>query len=102
MIAGGADKGFDYRPMAHRMHSSVKALILFKGAGTDKIVATLPEKKTYPFFIVESMKKALKHAIICSDKGDIVLLSPGTASFGVFKNEFDRGDQFVSLVKKLK
>lgn len=34
-------------------------------------------------------------------KGDIVLLSPGAASFGLFKNEFDRGRQFVKEVKKI-
>ena len=34
-------------------------------------------------------------------RGDTILLSPGAASFGIFKNEFDRGDQFVKLVKKL-
>ena len=48
------------------------------------------------------MKEALKYAVICSDKSNIVLLSPGTASFGVFKNEYDRGDQFVRLVKNIK
>jgi UDP-N-acetylmuramoylalanine--D-glutamate ligase len=34
-------------------------------------------------------------------RGDTVLLSPGFASFGLFKNEYDRGDQFVKLVKKM-
>ncbi len=102
LIAGGADKGFEYRPMAKRMHKSVKALILFKGTGTDKIIAVLPKKKSYPFFIVGNMKEAIRNAIACSKKGDTILLSPGTASFGVFKNEYDRGDQFVSVVKKLK
>jgi UDP-N-acetylmuramoylalanine--D-glutamate ligase len=33
-------------------------------------------------------------------RGDVVLLSPGCASFGIFRNEFDRGDQFSALVKK--
>ena len=38
---------------------------------------------------------------IRSKKGDIILLSPGAASFGVFKNEYDRGEKFVRLVNKL-
>ena len=37
-----------------------------------------------------------------SEKGDVVILSPGAASFNLFKNEFDRGAQFVEAVKKLK
>jgi len=102
LLAGGADKQLDYRPMAKRMDKEVKALILFKGEGTEKIIRALPKKKVYPFFVVDGMKKALQHAVACSGRGDTVLLSPGTASFGVFKNEFDRGDQFTFLVKKLK
>ncbi len=48
------------------------------------------------------MKKAFKKAKKFAKKGDIILLSPGAASFGVFKNEYDRGEQFVKLVKQLK
>ncbi len=101
LLAGGADKQLDYRPMAQRINKTVKALILFKGAGTDKIAAALSMNKKYPFFIAGSMAEAIQLAQHNAQKGDIVLLSPGTASFGVFKNEFDRGDQFVALVKKL-
>jgi len=52
-------------------------------------------------YIVDNMKDAADTARDFARKGDIVLLSPGAASFGVFKNEFDRGDQFVKLVRKL-
>jgi len=44
------------------------------------------------------LKKANKFA----KNGDMVLLSPGAASFGIFKNEYDRGNQFVKLVKRIK
>lgn len=102
LLAGGADKGFNYHSMAMRMHRTAKALILFKGEGTNKIIAALPKKKPYPFFVAESMKEAIVAARACTRRGDTILLSPGTSSFGVFKNEYDRGDQFISLVKKLK
>jgi len=47
------------------------------------------------------MKEAVKKASSLAQKGDIVLLSPGAASFNLFENEFDRGNQFVKAVKKL-
>jgi UDP-N-acetylmuramoylalanine--D-glutamate ligase len=51
-------------------------------------------------YVVDKMKDAVDTAREFARKGDTVLLSPGATSFGIFKNEFDRGDQFVKLVKK--
>ena len=48
------------------------------------------------------MEEAVKESFLLGEKGDIILLSPGAASFNLFKNEFDRGIQFVKFVKKLK
>jgi len=48
-----------------------------------------------------TMRAAVKKAHLLAQEGDVVLLSPGAASFGLFKNEFDRGDQFVDAVKKV-
>jgi UDP-N-acetylmuramoylalanine--D-glutamate ligase len=57
--------------------------------------------KNFPeYIVVDSMQLAIKEARKSAKKGDIVLLSPGAASFGVFKNEYDRSDQFVKFVKK--
>ena len=50
--------------------------------------------------VFDNMKAAMKFAVANAKKGDIVLLSPGAASFGVFKNEFDRGEQFNKAVKR--
>jgi len=47
------------------------------------------------------MREAVKKAARLAQKGDIVLLSPGAASFNLFKNEFDRGEQFKEAVKNL-
>ena len=48
------------------------------------------------------MREAFQQAQNLARRGDLILLSPGAASFGIFKNEFDRGDQFNQLVRKLK
>ncbi|MBI5400992.1 MAG: UDP-N-acetylmuramoyl-L-alanine--D-glutamate ligase [Candidatus Yonathbacteria bacterium] len=101
LIAGGADKELDYASMAKLVHKTVKGLVLIEGTATEKLLRLIPKKTSYPVYIVDSMKDAVEVARDFARRGDIVLLSPGAASFGVFKNEFERGDQFVKLVRKL-
>ena len=102
LIAGGADKNLEYARLVALVNKTVKALVCFKGEATTKILAQLPTKLCYSVRVVSSMKEALEVARKCTGSGDIVLLSPGAASFGMFKNEYDRGEQFVKIVKKLK
>jgi len=52
--------------------------------------------------MADSMLKAVKEAKKLANKSAIVILSPGAASFNLFKNEFDRGEQFNEIVKKMK
>ena len=101
LIAGGADKNLDYTEMARLLHKTVRGLVLIEGAATEKLLANIPKKTSYPVHIVDTMKDAVLAAREYARRGDTILLSPGAASFGVFKNEFDRGDQFVKLVNKL-
>lgn len=102
LIGGGTDKELDFKRYGQIVPKYLKGLVLFEGTATQKILAALSSKWQKQAMLVNNMKKALKHVVVCSGKGDIVLLSPGAASFGIFKNEFDRGDQFVRLVKKMK
>ncbi len=101
LIAGGNDKELDFTDMVKLVRKTVKGLVLIKGTATDKILALLPKKYRDDFLVAESMKEAFAQAKGFAKKGDTILLSPGATSFGIFKNEFDRGDQFVKLVKKL-
>ena len=94
LIVGGADKKLDIVKISPAFKKYCKSVVLLPGSGTDRLKIKAP--------IVGSMDKAVKLAAAQAKKGDIVLLSPGFASFGLFKNEYDRGDQFSSLVKKLK
>jgi UDP-N-acetylmuramoylalanine--D-glutamate ligase len=100
LIGGGADKRLDYSLCAKIIRKYVKALILFKGLASDKIIRALGRTK-FPVVVVINMKDAVAKAREFAVKGDIILLSPGAASFGIFKNEFDRGDQFRKIVNKL-
>jgi len=101
LLGGGADKELEYDEYAKAVKKSVKALVLFRGLASNKIIAALGKTK-FPVEVFDSMKSAMKFAVSSAKKGDVVLLSPGAASFGVFKNEFDRGDQFNKAVKRLK
>lgn len=102
LIGGGTDKELDFKRYGQIVPKYLKELILFKGTATEKILASLPSKFKKQAVLVSDMKDAFKCATALAEKGDIVLLSPGAASFGIFKNEFDRGDQFNKLVKKVK
>jgi UDP-N-acetylmuramoylalanine--D-glutamate ligase len=101
LLGGGRDKELNYKKYAPVVKKSVKSLALFAGTGSDKIIKSLGKTKL-PVKVFDNMPEAFAWSNEFAKKGDIVLLSPGAASFGVFKNEFDRGDQFVGQVKKLK
>lgn len=100
LIAGGTDKNLDYKDLVQHIMKTVKMLILFSGSATDKIVRLLPRGFSYEK--AKNMSVSIEKAKTLAGAGDIILLSPAAASFGLFVNEFDRGDQFVNEVKKLK
>ena len=95
LIMGGADKNLDMSVLLLKL-PELKHVGLLVGTGTERIRSELPE---VPVF--NSLKEAVDDAFIHASSGDCILFSPAFASFGMFKNEFDRGDQFVELVKSL-
>lgn len=107
LICGGSDKNLDVRELGKLISEKVKGAIFLKGAATDKMIEAIKnnlsqEDKNKEFTIVDSMDKAVEVARGEAKAGDVVLLSPGAASFGMFQNEFDRGDKFKEAVKALK
>ena len=100
LIAGGNDKELDY-DCALKALEKTTALYLLEGSATDKITSLLkaegiPYNGPYP-----SLKEAFRTASEEAKEGDAVLLSPGATSFGMFVNEFDRGNQFRKLAEDL-
>ena len=107
LICGGSDKKLDMSLLAKEICQKVKGVIFFKGSATDKIIAEIKkiigqEASEKKFSIIESMEKALELANESAESGDVILLSPGATSFGLFSNELDRGDKFREAVMKLK
>lgn len=96
LIAGGSDKGLEMDALIAKL-PEVKEIILLAGTGTDRIKSQLPEDTS----IYGSIGDAVAAAIEAAEPGDTVLFSPAFASFGMFKNEFDRGDQFNALINSL-
>jgi len=106
LIAGGSDKGLSYEAFAKSVSHRTKEIVFLDGTATPKMRAALGEiighDRAASFPEVSSMDKAVERAAASAESGDIVLLSPGAASFGMFVNEFDRGDQFRRSVKNLR
>lgn len=94
LILGGSDKGLKVDNLQKIINKYCKIVILLPGTGTDKLNLLKNSIKT------RNLKEAINEAFKTTEKGDILLFSPAFASFGMFKNEYDRGDQFLKIIKK--
>lgn len=106
LIAGGEDKGLEFVDFGKEIVEKVKKIVLLRGSATEKLLLEIKKNDTRGDFseipVVDSMEKAVFEAEKMAVEGDVVLLSPGAASFGLFLNEFDRGEKFREAVKNLK
>ena len=95
-IAGGTDKGNDYAPLVAFARSKVKALVCM-GVDNSKLIKAF-EGVVPQVISTSSLDEAMRASKELAVKGDTVLLSPACASFDLFKNYQDRGDQFKQWV----
>jgi UDP-N-acetylmuramoylalanine--D-glutamate ligase len=117
LIMGGADKSLDMARLVEEIPKYCKTLILLEGNGTSKIGITKYELRStkeeekliihnskfiIQGMIVNSLKQAVIEALSFAKKNDILLFSPAFASFGMFKNEYDRGEQFNEIVSSIR
>ena len=98
-IVGGTDKGNDYECLFDLVRNKVKALICL-GADNTKLHRDFADKVPV-IYDVHSAEEAVNKAYELAVPGDTVLLSPACASFDLFKNYEDRGNQFKEAVRKL-
>ena len=98
-IVGGTDKGNDYSVLDELVKEKVKAIVCL-GKDNSKIHAAF-EKLVPVIADTQSADEAVKKASELAVSGDVVLLSPCCASFDLFKNYEDRGEQFKAAVRKL-
>ena len=98
-IVGGVDKGNDYNELMSLVREKVKAIICL-GVDNKKIIDVFGNVVDM-MIEVSSMDDAVRMAQRVSEKGDVVLLSPACASFDLFENYEDRGNQFKLAVRNL-
>lgn len=102
VLLGGSDKGIPFDSLAEflKKQRNIKAIITLGQTG--QIIKSLLQGAAQPVLgPFQSMKQAVNEAAGLASAGDVVLLSPATASFDMFKNYADRGHQFVSEVSAL-
>lgn len=99
LICGGSSKGLSFIELGKMIGEQCKYVVIFEGDAANDIDSAIGDGA--PSVRVESMEQAVKVANENAKLGDVILLSPGTSSFGMFKNEFDRGDQFKAAFEKL-
>lgn len=99
LIAGGEGKGADFNELAPALSQHVKHLVAI---GTDGLLLEKVAKNDgVNTFCAKQLSEAVNTAKSCAEEGDIVLLSPACASFDMFDDYQDRGNQFCRIVEGL-
>ncbi|MCC7357241.1 UDP-N-acetylmuramoyl-L-alanine--D-glutamate ligase [Candidatus Uhrbacteria bacterium] len=96
-IMGGNDKELEYELLTKQTKKFKIQIFLLPGSASDKMRELFLANKI-TFQDVPNLKQALISASNVAKKGDAIILSPGGTSFGQFKNEFDRGEQFRKII----
>ncbi|NIP98668.1 MAG: UDP-N-acetylmuramoyl-L-alanine--D-glutamate ligase, partial [Akkermansiaceae bacterium] len=99
LIAGGKEKGLDYRPLLPLVVERVEAVVVFGEIG-ERLCGLLSE--VVPTSVAASLEEAVEAARTAARPGGTVLFSPGTSSFDMFSGYEERGEAFRAAVKSLK
>jgi len=108
LVAGGNTKFLPLEDWPRTIVQRSRDVILLKGTGTDELLPALQQeaekcRAANPVHgVYDDFTAAMDEAVSLARPGDVLLFSPGFTSFGMFLNEFDRGDKFVAYVRKLK
>ena len=101
LIAGGADKGLDFAALAPVVAAHTHAVALLEGTATDLMERQFRAGNVNVLGRYSDFEEAVRAAWKAAPPGGAVLLSPATASFGMFRNEFERGERFRDIVARL-
>jgi UDP-N-acetylmuramoylalanine--D-glutamate ligase len=107
LVAGGNTKYLPLEQWPARIVERCRDVVLLAGSGTDELLPVLRAELERQGVsdpvrsVFSDWKQALDAAVALAKPGDVLLFSPGFTSFGMFLNEFDRGDKFVAYVQAL-
>lgn len=100
LICGGTDKGVSLTELVTNIVATTKHVVLYAGSGTEVLKGLLPTEVNCEE--VTLLADAVEAAMNAAEAGDIILFSPAFSSFGhEYKNEYDRNDKFLKLVRAL-
>lgn len=100
IIIGGSDKGADFKNLVEKINKSkIQNVVIFKGSNRN-LQKMISSSKIV--FLASNMEEAVKYCFKNTDCGKACLLSPGFASFNMFKSYKDRGDQFKNYILKFR
>ena len=98
LIVGGTDKNLPLKNLIQDINKHTKAVVLLPGNGTDRLMS---EKFKVESYKAKTLKDAIKKSLGLASRHDIILFSPAFTSFGMFNNEYDRGDKFMEIINNL-
>ncbi len=120
VIAGGDDKGLPVTDFVRALRRHAATIIFLPGGASRRMKSeirnqkspglararprageTNPKSQIPKTLDAKTMREAVRAAFRDAKRGDVVLLSPGAASFGLFQHEFDRGEQFIRAIRRL-
>lgn len=103
LIAGGADKNLDLSAFSEAAACRSHRIALLRGQATAALERGIKEAGAEHKIagIFDDLRSAVFRLFEDAEPGDVVLLSPGCASFGMFRNEFHRGDTFINIVSEI-
>jgi UDP-N-acetylmuramoylalanine--D-glutamate ligase len=103
LVAGGTDKNLDFSPLvkaAYEAQDRLAPMVLLAGSGSEKLRQLLEDAGLEYRGPFSDLCTAARIAVLLTIPGDVVILSPGCASFEMFRNEFDRGEQWKNVVAR--
>ncbi len=93
---GGSDKGLDMSALLYEIAKTCKRVVCLAGSGTERITPFMTD-----FSVYDDLEEACREAMRGAQPDDVILFSPAFASFGMFRNEYERNDQFMRLAGSL-
>ncbi len=101
LICGGSDKNLELDKLIEEINKTCKFVVLLPGSGSEKFSSKLLSSQASKLIRVPNLSEAITEAIKHANSGDIILFSPAFASFGQFKNEYDRNDKFMEIINSI-